>query len=218
MNGLVISVVSFDGTKGQMLVTRLNSAGTVDPGFNGGQFIRQEFPRVGGPSGGGVRSIFSLSDGKVLAVGVSAEGLSMARYTNPGILDATFGVNGLITNSIQGFGDLIPSSIFNGQSIISGYRDYGDIALLKFGIDGKLDASFGVGGVASADAGGYESLSAISLQSDGKIVAVGSRNINGKISSVALRFMANGTIDGAFGFCNSSGDSMLGVNECCDLV
>lgn len=73
---------------------------------------------------------------------------------------------------------------------------------------GKLDATFAVGGYAAHPA---KSGGAIALQSDKKILQVGTVDVGGVDRCVVLRYLENGTLDPAFG---NAGVSVLPVDGC----
>ncbi|HEV3164455.1 MAG TPA: delta-60 repeat domain-containing protein, partial [Isosphaeraceae bacterium] len=63
---------------------------------------------------------------------------------------------------------------------------------------GQLDQSFGSGGIVTTDLGGTEQANDVALQSDGKIVVVGSTTLNNGDFFV-VRYNANGSPDQTFG-------------------
>lgn len=129
----------------------------------------------------------------------------LARYKTTGILDSTFGVNGVVpinTSSNHVINSII---IQPDEKIISigNNGQYGpDIELSRFNSDGSFDNTFGTNGTVVFDAGGEEMTSSAVLQSDGKIVVVGSTFISPKYRFFITRFNTNGSIDSTF---NSNG-------------
>ena len=66
----------------------------------------------------------------------------------------------------------------NGKIVAAGYGDT-DFALVRYNTDGTLDTTFGSDGkVTTAIGSGLDSARSVAIQSDGKIVAAGSRDSN----------------------------------------
>lgn len=124
-----------------------------------------------------------------------------------GQLDPSFGQGGIVTTD---FGTQLNASasvatvaiqpdskiiVFGGVSNSNGTA----VAVVRYNTDGTLDTGFGTAGIASV--AGLTFPSAMTLQPDGKIVAV-AFNVDG-YSGVAginvLRFSSNGSLDSTFG-------------------
>ncbi len=157
------------------------------------------------------------SDGRIVAVGRARNGsgdydFALARYDQDGTLDASFGTGGKVVTPI-GVTDvaydvclLSDSRILVGGTSCSGQigsTTY-DFALAMYRSDGVLDTGFGTQGIAIArlgTSGGY-GIRAMTVQQDGRIVAVGSPGGAGTGWPEGLamaRFNADGTLDGSFG-------------------
>ena len=159
------------------------------------------------------------SDGKIVAVGAVMDPgfnrfFGVARYNSDGTLDATFSGGGKVTTAFLEFTEanavLIQQT--DGKIVVAGSTFIGvpelpftgwDFALARYHADGTPDAAFGFGGKLTTDAGGFEQANAVTLQSDGKIVAVGSR---ADLSDVEIhqdfalaRYGVDGTLDATFG-------------------
>src|SRR5262249_6143539 len=76
-----------------------------------------------------------------------------------------------------------------------------DFALARYNADGTLDAAFGTGGKTTTDFfGNSDQVSAIGIQSDGKIVAAGfSANCNVGNDFALARYTTAGVLDSTFG-------------------
>ncbi len=87
----------------------------------------------------------------------------------------------------------------DGRIVVGGQAEVSDsavIAMVRYQPDGSLDSTFGVDGVVSLDIGGAsQTISALLIQSDGKIIAGGTDGLN----FMAARFLANGALDPGFG-------------------
>src|SRR5207302_8399981 len=67
----------------------------------------------------------------------------------------------------------------NGRSLVIGKGDVNhDFALTRLDSNGAIDPSFGTGGSVAVDFGSFEYDGDLALQPDGKLVLVGSTNVN----------------------------------------
>jgi uncharacterized delta-60 repeat protein len=120
-----------------------------------------------------------------------------AAASTPGSLDPTFGNGGKVLTPGGGATDAILQP--NGDIVVSG-----GFGVARYLPTGKLDATFGSGGLASAGFTGGESRTGVALQGDGKIIWVGSQGnpsfpAGGTFSFAVARFNANGSLDTSFG-------------------
>ncbi|HXM20852.1 MAG TPA: hypothetical protein VN948_06275 [Terriglobales bacterium] len=113
-------------------------------------------------------------------------GFGLVRYNSDGSVDTSFGTGGGVDT---GFGNSFPAgSAFalaiqsNGEIVVAGQAGSGNqsftsssFALARYTTTGKLDASFGSKGkvITPIGQGHISFVSALALQSDGKIVAAG---------------------------------------------
>ncbi|MCP5094201.1 MAG: hypothetical protein GY943_01480 [Chloroflexi bacterium] len=67
-----------------------------------------------------------------------------------------------------------------------------------FAVPGDLDSTFGTNGVVETDLGGHDVSTDIALQSDGKIIVVGSDFMNA-FDFVVIRYNSDGSLDASFG-------------------
>ena len=76
-----------------------------------------------------------------------------------------------------------------------------DFALVRYNSNGTLDPAFGRGGIATNDLnnGTDDKVTAMVLQSDNKIVAVGQTGVYPSFDFGAARYSANGRLDKTFG-------------------
>ncbi len=99
----------------------------------------------------------------------------------------------------------------DGKVIVGGGATVGagnDFALARFNADGTLDATFGTSGHVTTDVGPSDAILSVALQSDGKIVAVGSAQSGPNVVAYVLRYNANGSLDTTF-----SGDGMVMLSQ-----
>lgn len=140
---------------------------------------------------------------------LNLESLESRITPSAGDLDPTFGSGGVqILNLSPYTSDFGLDTVVqpDGKIVIAGVRhDWptSDGVLVRLNPDGSLDSSFDGDGIVALDALGYEQLDfrALTLQSDGKIVATGSQHSWGQSTSMGLiaRFMPDGSLDTSFG-------------------
>jgi uncharacterized delta-60 repeat protein len=90
----------------------------------------------------------------------------------------------------------------NGRIIVGGRttkNGTSDFALARYNVNGTLDQDFGIGGRVITDFnGGADSITALALQPDGKIVAVGTTS-SGTSDFALARYTPEGILDETFG-------------------
>lgn len=137
-------------------------------------------------------------DGRIVAAGFastsSTADFALARYTAAGALDPTFDGDGQVTTDFGSKDDsaadveLQPDGkiVVVGNSIMGLRRDF---AIARYDPNGMLDATFDTDGKVTTNFGlGDDSASALALQPDGKIVAVGNAVINGRQDFALARY------------------------------
>lgn len=132
------------------------------------------------------------------------------RLLSAGDLDPTFGVGGIASISPGAGGGYDMALQPDGKVVAAGYGSLvtrnatQDFKLARLATDGKLDSTFGQGGVVTTDfAKGTDAARAVAVQADGKILAAGIAWVSIKGNWVAhgalARYNANGTLDVTFG-------------------
>lgn len=188
----------------------------LDSTFGNSGSVRNSF------SGGynNAKAVAVQSDGRVLIAGESGNQMAVLRYNTDGTLDdgspndstpgdefATDGVfkysNGLASGvramAIQKDGKIILAAApFTNTSPAQQYW-----LLVRLKANGTMDGTFGEGGAAAMSFSIYDAtLNAITLQPDGKIVAVGGMNDDWHIA----RFTTTGDLDNSFNFGDTTVD------------
>ncbi len=127
-----------------------------------------------------------------------------------GHLDQTFGNGGVVVPTLSGAVAWTTGGIAiqpNGKIVVAGGAQTAgkeNLAVVRYNADGSFDSTFGVNGLALAPFPFSSSFaSAVVIQSDGKIVAVGTaREVFHPPASnsnfAAARFLPNGTLDASF--------------------
>lgn len=218
INGYVALAIQQDGkilvagtlvgnvlNNGVFALVRFNADGSVDTTFGGGDGAVST--SIG--TGAEARSIALQSDGKIILAGDSRSGgvqsFTLARYTTSGVLDTSFGVNGIATVSAgtDFFGDLgaytivalSDDSLLVGGSLSIG-SDNGS-TLLKFNPNGSLDTSFATDGMAIVDDEAY-GLS-LCVDCNNGILFAGYRITgDGTTEGLVYRYDSSGQLDTSF--------------------
>ncbi len=144
------------------------------------------------------------SDNKIVGIGYGGDSNSqfaLGRYTTGGILDTSFGSNGIVLTTIDVEAQAFAGGI-NGASgtIIAGGFAYDNIstkfALTRYSSTGGLDASFGTAGIVKTLVGDGSTINAIALDTNKNIVAGGEASISGNgLFAVARYLAADGSLD-----------------------
>lgn len=168
-------------------------AGSVDTSFGSGGSV------ISATSGkDGALFVAIQADGKPVLAGTKQWQLtdyaSVARYTDQGALDSSFGTGGFFSSNALGSADGIAIQS-DGKILIIGRASF-DFGVLRLLPNGNVDAEFGVGGKVVTDVGGNDKPKAIALDRLGRIVVVG-ESLAGNIGLV--RYLQNGELDLTFG-------------------
>jgi uncharacterized delta-60 repeat protein len=202
-----------DFSNEDFVVTRYNTDGTLDTTFGRGGKVRTDFPGLAAvPS-----SLVIQPDGKIVVAGGAFPlftflgNFEVVRYNPNGLLDSSFGNGGIVTTifpegsyasavALQRDGKIIAAGTLF-VDFIPGEPSNTDFALARYNRDGTPDATFGNSGQVSTDFVGMEDDAfSVLLQTDGKIIAVGSANNPATYYDfAAVRYLANGSIDTSFG-------------------
>ncbi len=114
----------------------------------------------------------------------------------PGDLDPTFGTGGIVTSSFGATGNDMALQP-DGKIVVVGQQSDG-WAVSRFNADGSPDTSFGSGGEQALDLGSGTTAAAVAIQSDGKVVVVGSTKVGGRSEFGVARLDADGSLDTSF--------------------
>jgi uncharacterized delta-60 repeat protein len=178
------------------LVARFTSNGFLDGSFAANGKTVTDFG-----SNDFCNGIAVQSDDKIVAAGftyLNDFDFALARYNKNGTLDNTFSSNGkLITNinKIKHSDDFAYSVAIQSDEkiVVGGSSDY-DFALVRYNKSGTLDNSFNGDGKAITDFGDFEEAYSIKIESNGKIVAAGAKNVfTGDRNFAIARYYGNNT-------------------------
>jgi len=181
-------------------LVRYNTNGTLDSSFgSGGKVITNM-----GAAGELIHEIVIQSNGKIVAVGQSANRAALARYNSNGTLDTSFGSGGKVFTSFYATNSTTPGIVLqtDGRIVMaatlpaSAGSESGDWAVTRFNTNGSTDTTFGSGGTVVTPGLGH--VEGVALQADGQIVVIGTNAGDGFMSGAA-RYSSNGVLDTTFG-------------------
>ncbi|HUU82869.1 MAG TPA: hypothetical protein VM243_05125 [Phycisphaerae bacterium] len=124
-----------------------------------------------------------------------------------GAVDPTFGRDGFVTTDISGSGSEEHASTIaidrEGRIVVAGRSgpdedEMDSLALARYDPDGRLDPSFGLGGIVTTAINGSE----LVIDADGRIVIAGSMQsgeVPGGSDFAVARYAADGSLDPTFG-------------------
>jgi uncharacterized delta-60 repeat protein len=141
------------------------------------------------------------ADGKTVAT--QYVGFKVVRFNTNGSLDATFGTGGRSDSAASGQSSALAIQP-DGYIVVGGFaltlNNGADIALARLDPAGHVDATFGAGGsVTTTVSANYDSITAIALQADGKIVVGGLADQPANPAFLLARYDSGGTLDPSFG-------------------
>lgn len=159
-----------------------------------------------------LQAIALQPDGKILAAGgvgaTDDANFALVRYTASGLLDSTFGTNGVvITDFDNKYETAYAMALQSDGKIVVVGRGYHLLppfdeafAVARYMPDGTLDASFGTSGKQTLRFTGFvEWASAVVVLPNGKIVISGHAHYLGALSFAIARLNADGSMDAEFG-------------------
>jgi uncharacterized delta-60 repeat protein len=200
-DGKIVAVGAADGN---FLVARYNLNGSLDTSFSGDGRAQTDFMGFDGAT-----DVALQGNGKIVALGFSTDNngtarFALARYNPNGSLDTSFSGDGKQTTVVGSFGEAGATGVaIQGDSkiVVVGNTNAGgshtsQFALARYNPNGSLDISFsGDGKQETGFEGDFAEATAVALQTDGKIVAVGSACCD---TFALARYNPNGSLDTTF--------------------
>jgi uncharacterized delta-60 repeat protein len=208
-NKIAVTGVLFQGgPEADFGVALYNSDGSPDGAFGNNGKVITDF--------GGLdeaNAVAVQADGKVVAIGQTVDlntglvSFAFARYDLNGNPDPTFGSNGKVITLVSGnSGGATAGAIqTDGKIVAAGAAflpDTGtDFAVIRLNSNGGIDPTFGTGGTVTTDFMGSsrDSIRAMALQPDGKIIVGGFTNDSTNVAPALARYNARGSLDVLFG-------------------
>jgi len=185
-------------------LARYHSDGILDTSFG-----------TGGDIEVAVRALTLQRDGKIIVAGPEGA-FTLTRYNSDGTVDASFGTEGKVATQV-GRVDAVDAVAVQAEGKIVAVGSFYDghrlgLAILRYHLDGRLDATFGSGGKVLSDFGVVKSkipyfnpayLSSLRwkmvVQTDGKIVVTGEPWNNLPQGFALIRYNPDGSLDTNFG-------------------
>ena len=185
------------GVDRDFAVARFSADGSLDASFGAGGRVTANLTQ--GPDD--AQDVVLQPDGKIVVAGIAGSQFGLLRLNPDGTGDASFGAGGGVRTDVGGLA-FVTSVVLqaDGRIVVGGSSSTGPsgtFALARHLPDGRLDPSFGTGGLVRTDvAPGLESVYAMALQPDGRIVAAGPM---GARDFAVVRYLASGDVDRSFG-------------------
>jgi uncharacterized delta-60 repeat protein len=206
-------IVVGGASDGQIAVARYLPTGSLDPGFGGGDgLVTTNFGRLEDYFGG----VAVDSSNRIVVLATTSGDTSctdcdfaLARFTETGVLDPTFGggdgqvVTDMGSGVSDGAGDLaIDGSgriVVAGNTRMPGPSDFSDFAVVRYTEAGSLDPSFDGDGRLTTDLDGVtQGARTVALDSSGRIVVAGESAVGNGFAFAAVRYLETGPLDTSF--------------------
>lgn len=198
---------TYNGSSRDLLLLRYTTDGTPDVAFGKDGVVTFSSP---GPATDIGFAVTCEADGGIMVAGEvsnrTRQDLVVLHYTPAGVPDTRFGSGGVFmyggTGRYRGFDATVQRDgkiVVTGSANITGGRD--DLLLLRLTPDGRLDPTFGAGGVVTYAAAGdnYDYGNYVAVQDNGKIVVSGAAVVGTAFEVLLLRYNPDGTPDLSFG-------------------
>lgn len=206
----------------KIVVAKFNAAGDLDKTFGANGYAMHN--AAVGTNGEHGRSIVVQPSGKLVVVGpIEHAGatdprdrdIALVRFNANGTLDTTFGTNGVTILNLSD-GELAGTtyvadnawgltSYSDGRLLVHGSKKRTggtdtDFALVRLTVDGMMDSTFGMQGVAAIDINNRSaSPRSATLLADGSIIGTGYMNDGGPVKAVLYKLNSTGQLDTTFG-------------------
>ena len=147
-----------------------------------------------------------------LTLAIAATAFSAPASATPGELDHFFNNTGKNSTFVAGGTGYAVAIDHHGRTLVAGYTQgaHTDIAIARFLPDGKLDNTFNGDGRVTTSLGGLSYAFDVAVQSDGKIVVAGERDLANSSSFAIVRYTMHGALDTTFG---SGGRVLVGFGR-----
>lgn len=193
------------------ILARYNADGSLDANFGVGGRVTIDVRATADANG----NLALMPDGRLVIGGSSvdpADGnrsdMAASRVLADGGLDNSFGTAGKFMANFGGGSSLAFALAVDstGRTLLGGARKSGvpdDLAVVRLTSSGVADPSWGTGGLVTTDfAGRGDVATALTVQEDGRIIAVGTSGVGTSIEDIGIvlaRYLPNGALDNTFG-------------------
>lgn len=204
---VLFSGMAYEGGLFYASLGRFAADGSLDSSFGIGGIVKSNFGIDDSHFGGGL----ALQGDRIVAAGAACGTTSgnpdflVARYLTNGTLDTTFGSGGSRISAIGPAGDIAAAVGIDSQSriVLAGTSEATSSmgsAVARYTSSGALDSTFGTGGSIRGKLvmPGNDSIRALLIQADDKIVVAGAVDSAGRRAAI-FRLNLNGAFDTSFG-------------------
>jgi uncharacterized delta-60 repeat protein len=181
------------------------SAGIIDQTFGTNGTLNLNFGNQTN-----IVDVETKADGKIVVAGTIANSTSgkdivVAQFNANGTRDTNFGING-VTISVTSLDETITDLEIgaDGKIVLVGQRQayegvngVFDFLVVRYSTNGLLDGAFGNNGFVTVNQNQADNFNKLTIQNDGKIVAIGT-TIEVVFQRIVARFNPNGTRDSTF--------------------
>lgn len=208
-------------------VARLNSNGTLDTSFSGDGI----FVNTSGTTGDAANAVAVTPTGRIIFAGYTGDGTALSNnarvyaLTSNGTIDTAFSAPfGSAIIDFAGKDDRLTSLVIqpDGKVLAGGYATGSNVQnpqdarflLIRWNANGLLDTTFGSGGTVTTNMSIWsDSVNALLVQPDGKIVAAGNHNSGDSANIALVRYNANGSLDIPFGINGKQSTEVYGYTD-----
>jgi uncharacterized delta-60 repeat protein len=192
---ILIAAQSFNGANADFSVVRINPDGSFDSTFDSDGIAIIDL--IGDDL---LYAMALQTDGKIVVAGTSSMNFAAIRLNTDGSLDTSFDTDGKVKTPVT-IGDDIATALTiqtDGKIILAGITNApGNLNLLvRYNTDGSLDTTFDTDGMVITS--NICSVNGVKVQTDGKIIAVGTYPVLASMDFVVVRYNANGSLDLTF--------------------
>jgi len=179
-------------------LVRYNHDGSIDYTFGDSGKVVTDAPNFSTTTG--ILSMAIQSDGKMIAAGGINGGFGMIRYSLSGIVDSTFGINGIVTTRAAEVYSAA-NNVFvlaDGKIILSGGGNElfdSEFIVARYMSNGSLDSSFGFNGLVKTVVSNGGTATAASIRPNGNIIQGGTLNEGIQL----IEYKPDGSLDSIFG-------------------
>ena len=195
----------YNGLNWDFMLARFYADGRLDSSF-----AQNGFAIIDISSDDRAFSIDLQNDDKIIIAGfvnINNWDFAVLRFNSNGLLDNTFGNNGIVINDFDGDIDVAFSIKTQSDSkiIACGWTFSNaswNFAIIRYNSDGSLDQNFGNKGIVITDVDNvYNTSHSIAIQEDGKYVVTGYRYFRERLDTdiLLVRYNSDGSIDQSFG-------------------
>ena len=211
---ILVAGYTQSSTTADYVLARYNSDGTLDATFDGdsGTSNGRVVTSIGVVDGAAAMAV--QPDGKIILAGDCDSSIGLIRFTSAGLIDTSFGTNGKIIVSV-GVSTAIARSLAlqpDGKIVAActyfSAADDSNGLLMRFNANGTNDNTFDGDGRRGYGTSLNDSFHSVTIQPDGRIMAVGRSGNSAAVwgDMMILRANADGSQDTTF-----DGDGMLTV-------